>query len=150
MARCDIRAGRICDGERGRATRRVWASPVVTVDDADGWVAGCSPRVGAAQLRSQNLAPHAIACQYAGYDACKQHRTNERLRSGGKRVSSSVQNNAQTLTPSTAICHPEDCRRKICLSQSLSIEILMKIESLLDTNPITLGDYSAPWFKHED
>ena len=81
MARCDSRAGRICDAERGRATRQFWASPVVTVDDADGWVAGCSPQFRAAHLRSQKLGPHAIACQHAGYDACKQHRTNEQLRS---------------------------------------------------------------------
>ena len=70
MARCDIRAGRICNAERGRATRRFWASPVVTVDDADGFVAGCSPQFRAAHLRSQNFAAHAIACQHAGYDAC--------------------------------------------------------------------------------
>ena len=46
MARRDIRA------ERGRATRQFWASPVVTVDDADDWVAGCSPQFCGAQLTS--------------------------------------------------------------------------------------------------
>jgi len=41
---------------RGRATRQFWASPVVTVNDADDSVAGCSPQFCVAQLRSQNLA----------------------------------------------------------------------------------------------
>jgi hypothetical protein len=79
---------------RGRATRQFWASPVVTVNDADGSVAGCSPQFCVAHLRSQKLGPHAIACQYAGYDASKQHRTSEQLRSGGKCVSYSVQTHA--------------------------------------------------------
>jgi hypothetical protein len=80
--------------ERGRATRQFWASPVVTVDDVDDWVAGCSPQFRAAQLRSQNRASHATACHYAGYDPSKQHRTSEQLRSGGKCVSYTVQTHA--------------------------------------------------------
>ena len=47
----------------------------------------CSPRFRAAHLRSQKLGSHAIICQYAGYDASKQHRMSEQFRSGGKRVS---------------------------------------------------------------
>src|ERR1700757_4777742 len=94
MARCDIRAGRICDAERGRATRRVWVSPEATVDDADDWVAGCSPQFRVAHLRSQKLGPRAISCQYGGYDACKHQRTNEQLRTGGNWVSYGVQTHA--------------------------------------------------------
>jgi hypothetical protein len=150
MAGCDIRAGRICNAERGRATRRFWASPVVTVNDADDWVAGCSPQFRAAQLRSQKLGPHPIACEYAGYDACKQHRTSEQPRRGGKPVSYSVQTHAQTLTSSTAVCHPEDCRRVVCFVSIAIKKILLKIGSLPDTNRVTLGDYCAPWLKHEN
>jgi hypothetical protein len=57
--------------------------PSVGADDS---VAGCSPHFCAAHLRSQKLGHHAIACQYAGYDASKQHRTSGQLRSGSKCV----------------------------------------------------------------
>ena len=109
---------------------------------ADGLVAGRSPQFCASQLRSHNLTVHAISCQYARYGASKHNLTNEELRSGGEGVSYIVQSGAQTLTSSTATCHPKDCRRVICLVSTLSRKLFLKIGFLLDTNNVRLRDYA--------
>jgi hypothetical protein len=67
MARCDIRAGRICNAGRGRATGLFWESPELA---SVGWgtlrLPG-SPQSRDSQLRSHNLAVHAISCENTGY-----------------------------------------------------------------------------------
>ena len=75
---------------------------------------------------------------------------SEELRSGGKGVSHSVQSGAQTLTSSTAICHPKDYRRVICFP---SVDIKKKFsENRVFTGyePRNVGRLFAPWLKHED
>lgn len=65
--------------KRGRATR-AWSgnSQWLPSLGVDGSFAGCSPQSYHQQFRSQNLAAHAISCQYAGY------RASGRLPSGRK------------------------------------------------------------------
>jgi hypothetical protein len=80
-----------CACLHGRATRRVWGMPRgVPSVGADGSVAG-SPRMHAAQLRSQNLAAHATLWHYAGYASSGILPTGRKTCAYGKAGSQSAQ-----------------------------------------------------------
>jgi len=131
---------------------------------AEGSLA-CSPQSRDLQLRNQNLAVHAIFCQYAAYDTSKSLFFEPRTWKHGEVFSSSVQFGAQTLTPPTAACvacvaagllfvYPLETASESsdtsasrpsvassCRAQSPSRKIFFKIRSLLDAKRTAAGHY---------